>query len=148
MQKLLPPFLYAMILINMVLLCWLLDTTHFIVNPYNLAGIPLFLIGLLLAVGAKKCFVREGTNVMTFGEPDKLVTQGAFKFTRNPMYLGFAISLFGTAVLLGGGVIPVCGWLTFIIVTDRWYIRFEEHAMRRKFGQAYERYCCQVKRWI
>lgn len=148
MQKLLPPFLYAIILINMALLCWRLDATHYIVYPYNLAGIPLCLFGLLLAVGAKKRFMREGTNIMTFGEPDKLVTQGAFKFSRNPMYLGFAISLFGAAVSLGAGVMSVCGWLTFVIVTDRWYIRFEEQAMRRKFGAVYERYCCQVRRWI
>ncbi|MCF6438758.1 isoprenylcysteine carboxylmethyltransferase family protein [Pseudoalteromonas luteoviolacea] len=148
MQKLLPPFLYLITLISMALLCWSLDVNHLIVYPYNLVGLPFLIAGLLLAAGAKKLFVHLGTNVMTFSEPGKLVTHGAFKFSRNPMYLGFAVSLLGAALLFGAGIVSLVCWLGFIVITDRWYIRFEERAMRQKFGSEYAQYCCQVRRWI
>ncbi|MCZ8499386.1 methyltransferase [Vibrio lentus] len=37
---------------------------------------------------------------MTFDEPTLLVTEGVYKYTRNPMYLGFVVSLLGFAILL------------------------------------------------
>ncbi|MCE3289332.1 MAG: hypothetical protein K0R83_1344, partial [Caulobacter sp.] len=83
----------------------------------------------------------------TFDDPDVLVTGGPFRFTRNPMYLGFLLLLAGVALGLGAAspwIVPVVFWL----LADRWYIPFEERAMRRTFGEAYEAYARRVRRWV
>ncbi len=63
------------------------------------------------------------------------------------MYLGFALMLAGVWMLLGA-LSPVLGVLLFSVVTDRWYISYEEKAMRASFGQEYEAYQRRTRRWI
>ncbi|MGF1850255.1 methyltransferase family protein, partial [Vibrio lentus] len=74
--------------------------------------------------------------------------EGVYKYTRNPMYLGFVVSLLGFAILTGAANSSFLLTAIFVLVTDRWYIKFEEQMMRDKFGQDYEDYCRKVKRWI
>jgi len=38
--------------------------------------------------------------------------------------------------------------ISFLVITDRCYIRFEEQAMERVFGEAYLEYKTQVRRWL
>ena len=84
---------------------------------------------------------------MTFDEPNKLVTEGIYKITRNPMYLGFVLLLIGVAVILGSAsVFSIV--IIFSIITDLWYIRYEERALEKKFGSAYDTYKSKVRRWI
>jgi protein-S-isoprenylcysteine O-methyltransferase Ste14 len=63
------------------------------------------------------------------------------------MYLGFAVFLTGLAILLGT-LVPFLGPIAFIIAADRWYIPFEEDALKRKFGEQYEAYQRATRRWI
>ena len=91
--------------------------------------------------------MRVKTNLHTFNQPDRLVVTGLFKYSRNPMYLGFAISTFGVALYLGS-LSPFLMVVLFIVVADRWYIAFEEKVMINIFGDDYENYKKSVHRWI
>ncbi|WP_231100832.1 methyltransferase family protein [Pseudoalteromonas luteoviolacea] len=102
----------------------------------------------MLSVQAKRLFTRVGTNVMTFDEPNKLVVEGVFRYTRNPMYLGFVISLLGLFLLLGANELSLGVVVLFVLVSDRWYIRFEERMMFEKFREQYQAYCRNVRRWM
>ena len=73
-----------------------------------------------------------------------LVTDGLFRFSRNPMYLGMSAALMGLGVVLGT-LLPLLVTVAFVIIADRWYIRFEAAAMRRKFGHAYAQ---RTRRWF
>lgn len=148
MKKILPPFLFVLFVVTMAGICWKTESAHHILYPYNLFGLPIILCGLALAVVAKKLFQKLKTNVMTFDYPGVLVAEGPFRYSRNPMYLGFVISLAGFAVLLGGAVSSFVLTMLFLIVTDRWYVAFEEKMMIKKFGKDYEEYCQNVRRWI
>lgn len=97
-------------------------------------------------VGARQ-FERARTNIKTFDRPDKLVTWGVFRWTRNPMYLGFAGALFGLWLALGSAS-PALIMLAFWVTCDRWYIRFEERVMRQRFGADYLAYCERTRRWL
>jgi len=114
MKKILPPILFALCLLVMALLDYLLPVARIDLVPLSLVGVVLFCTGLGIAIAENRHFSRVGTNIMTFDNPDKLVTDGLFRFSRNPMY----------------------------------YIPFEENAMRKTFGQAYDDYCEQVRRWV
>ncbi|OOE38869.1 hypothetical protein BZG06_16035 [Salinivibrio kushneri] len=148
MKKLLPPILFVLFLICMALLCWGMGSLHTIPYPYNLIGVPFVLLGLWLAISGKRLFKKLNTNIMTFEEPTKLVTQGVFKYSRNPMYLGFAVAMLGAALLTGAAVTSLLLTLAFVLITDRWYIAYEEHLMYQKFGAEYQEYCRNVRRWI
>ena len=84
---------------------------------------------------------------MPFKEADKLVTQGPFRYSRNPMYLGLGLVLTGTWLLLGA-LSCVLGVLIFLVVADCWYIRSEERMLQRKFGPAFDAYRARTRRWI
>lgn len=109
----------------------------------------IFLIAVALAITGwhKRLFREIGTNVNTFDVPDKLVEAGFFKYLRNPMYLGFVAALAALALVLGA-LSPWLIVLGFFILADRWYIPFEERAMRERFGSQYEEYRVRTRRWI
>jgi len=148
MKKLLPPLLFVLFAILMGVLCWGFGFKHNIIYPLNLIGLPFLLTGLLIAQASKKLFIKLKTNVNTFDEPDKLVATGFYRYSRNPMYLGFAVAIIGIAVLYQGAISSFILAIIFLIVTDRWYIKFEERAMLNKFGKEYESYCQNTRRWI
>jgi protein-S-isoprenylcysteine O-methyltransferase Ste14 len=92
-------------------------------------------------------FSKLGTPIKPFDEPNKLVTDGFFKYSRNPMYLGFALVLLGVWLLLGA-LSPLLGVVLFVAITDRWYIPFEERALVEKFGPEFQAYRSKTRRWI
>jgi protein-S-isoprenylcysteine O-methyltransferase Ste14 len=110
-------------------------------------GIVPLVLGLVINISADRQFAQVGTNVKTFDDPDRLVTDGWFRYSRNPMYLGFVLILAGVWMLLGSAS-PLLGVLIFAVIADRWYIPYEEQKMAGKFGQAYEDYKRQVRQWI
>jgi protein-S-isoprenylcysteine O-methyltransferase Ste14 len=112
----------------------------------SLGAIPIA-AGLGMAMWGSWKFARVGTNIRTFNLPDYLVTDGLFQYTRNPMYLGLVLALFGTWLALGSAI-PGVLVVGFIVAADRWYIRFEERAMAETFGDAYALYRGRTRRWL
>ncbi|CAN7591434.1 methyltransferase family protein [Rhizobium sp. LjRoot254] len=147
MKKLLPPVLFLLAIIVLIAARYLWPQSNLIPPPWHWLGLLLIVAGLVVGIPAANRFHRIGTNIRTFNEPGQLVTEGAFRYTRNPMYLGFSLMLLGLAI-----VFPVLTSfivvIAFVVITDRWYIRFEEAAMERKFGDAYREYKSRVRRWL
>ncbi|MET0053051.1 MAG: isoprenylcysteine carboxylmethyltransferase family protein [Candidatus Thiodiazotropha sp.] len=147
MRKILPPVLFMIAIIMIMILHSLLPISHLIRPPETWPGVVLLLGGLSFSAWHNWLFRRLGTNIHTFNEPDLLVTEGLFRFSRNPMYLGFSLALTGLALTLGT-LTPFLVVMAFVLIADRWYIPFEERAMTDKFGQAYLDYASQVRRWL
>ncbi len=83
--------------------------------------------------------------------PDKpdtaMVEAGPYKFSRNPIYLGFVLALVGFALRLG----DLWGWLAVIaahLALDRLVVAKEEAYLVARFGAAYEAYRARVRRWV
>ncbi|HDY7777565.1 methyltransferase family protein [Vibrio vulnificus] len=148
MKKLLPPFLFLTFIIVMGFVRWGVGLPQLLDFPYNLSGIPIIGIGLILSILGKQLFNKLGTNIQTFDEPTVLVTSGIYKYTRNPMYLGLTIAMLGFSILMGGSLSSFLLAIAFFLITDRWYISYEEQMMYTKFGIEYEEYCRKVRRWI
>jgi protein-S-isoprenylcysteine O-methyltransferase Ste14 len=78
--------------------------------------------------------------------PERLVAEGPYAWTRNPMYLGHLIYMYGI-------MLTFRSWLGLAILVFHvfWFHRrvLEDEAhMRTLFGPAYEAYAARVKRWI
>lgn len=147
MQKLLPPALFALFVMLML-------GVHVLVSPA--LGVPAWLrvaggvfaaLGVALAVVARAGFARARTNIHTFRRPDVLVTEGPFRLSRNPMYLGFVLALLGLALGLGS-VSALALVVVFWLIVNSWYIPFEERVMRETFGDSYTRYARRTRRWL
>jgi protein-S-isoprenylcysteine O-methyltransferase Ste14 len=143
----LPPRLVAVLLVVTVVLRLTLARSA-TVSPWRAAlGAALAIAGLSLTLSAARHFARKKTNIVTFAEPTRLVEDGWFRISRNPMYLGFALLLAGTALAIGGAwtFLPTA---LFLLAAERVYIPFEERAMAEAFGEDYRRYAGRVRRWL
>ena len=147
MQRLLPPILLALTALAMIVLRVALPGGIIISTPWNWLGLPVLCVGLALAIVTIRLFRTVGTNIMTFNNPNILVTSGPFSFSRNPIYLGMGVVVFGLALLLGSAW-PFLPAAAFCLVLDRWYVQFEEEKMLQTFGEDYETYKRTVRRWI
>ncbi len=142
-----PPLLFLICCLAMLALHQWLPILVLFSIPDNLLGLLPLGIGFAISLRGAWQFVAEKTNLHAFKEPDLLVVSGIFRFTRNPMYLGLTLALGSIAILLGG----LSAWLPailFFAVADRCYIPQEERAMSDKFGDAYQDYQSQTRRWI
>lgn len=113
------------------------------------AALLLLSIGALIALLALINFHQNATTVHP-KQPEQattLVTRGVFAFSRNPMYLGLVIMLIAEAVWMETywGIAFAIGFGVYI---TRFQIIPEERHLREKFGEAFERYCAQTRRWI
>ncbi len=105
------------------------------------------LIGLLLLAHAAGMFKAAETDLVPFQNVTSLVTTGVYRVTRNPMYLGMALVLLGTACTVGaatGLLVPPI----FMAIIEFRFIRPEEAMLRELFGGEFEDYCKLVRRWI
>ena len=105
------------------------------------------LVGLALLVVAGGLFKRAGTDLVPFKNVSALVTDGVYRFTRNPMYLGMALVLLGTALTVGASTALIVPPVFMVIIQVRFIVP-EEEMLRGIFGDEYEAYCGQVRRWL
>lgn len=117
------------------------------------AQIPLALgllaVSCLLLSSALAGFLKARTSVNPRhpGNASRIVTSGAYRLSRNPMYLGFVLLLAAWAVVLAHPLsaimVPLFGACLY-----HWQILPEERILERKFGEAFLEYKSRVRRWI
>ena len=113
----------------------------------RIAGIGLTAAGALLAFAGLGIFHVARTTTVPFERPSKLVTWGPYRFTRNPMYVGLALTYIGVAGIQAQ-IWPVVLLPLLGLYIDRVVVPVEEARLREVFREAYERYCARVRRWI
>lgn len=106
----------------------------------GLAGLALVGIGL----GA---FLAHRTHVVPVRPASALIVTGPYRFTRNPMYLGFAAAYLAAAVVLGSGWYLLL-FVPVLAIMQRYVIRREEAYLERRFGEQYRAYRRRVRRWL
>ena len=110
-------------------------------------GMLVLFLGVALIGWALLVLVRAGNDP----RPDKpdaaFVMAGPFRFSRNPIYLGFLVVVLGFALRWG----DLWGWLALIgchLALDRLVVVKEEAYLHTRFGAAYEAYRTRVRRWV
>jgi protein-S-isoprenylcysteine O-methyltransferase Ste14 len=141
-----PPLIFLIALIVVIALGVMPGAT-FIAPPWHLSGIVFIAAGVSLAVWGRLQFRTAATPIHPAEQPTALVTSGPFRFTRNPMYLGMTLTLFGVAALFGK-LIPLLIPFLFAWVISARFIRHEEERLVELFGDAYADYTRRVRRWI
>jgi protein-S-isoprenylcysteine O-methyltransferase Ste14 len=115
--------------------------------PWTLAGIALLAIGIAVSAIASGLFAKANTPVVPFERSTALVTAGLFRWTRNPMYLGMVVALFGVGIFCGT-VGPFIAIPVFIYIVRIRFILGEERFLEGIFGDRYLAYKKMVRRWF
>lgn len=142
----LPPFWFLLAVLTQFTLAWWSPTS--VVTPLlNLVGWLLLLGGIALVLAAAERFRKWRTPIKPYQEPTHCITDGVFRYSRNPLYLGEVVMLLGLAALLGSWEalwpIPV-----FIAVIQWRFIRPEEQLLQKRFDTSYTSYRGRVRRWL
>lgn len=111
------------------------------------ASIALIALAIEIAAGLSFRRARTTVNPLRPQTAARLVTGGANRFSRNPMYLALALLLLAWAVWLGH-VAALALWPLFPLFVTRFQILPEERALAARFGAEYAAYCRQVRRWL
>ncbi|WP_185218960.1 methyltransferase family protein [Paraburkholderia dinghuensis] len=120
-----------------------------VARPWNQSGSVVAAIGVAIGVAAvvRMHQAHTTTSPMDPGKASSLVTDGVFRISRNPIYLGMALLLTGWAIWLGSAspwIIPPL----FVILITAVQIIPEEQALDQRFGEPYRAYQKRVARWI
>ena len=125
-SRLYPPHYLVLSIASIIGIDWLVPVP-FVAAAFALIGGLLFLvIGLILAASAARLFSKAKTGIVPFSESTKLVVSGAYRFTRNPMYLG----------------------MFFCLIIRQRFVLKEEVQMQETFGDDYAQFKARIRRWI
>ncbi|SPH18579.1 hypothetical protein DEA8626_02119 [Defluviimonas aquaemixtae] len=110
-------------------------------------GLVLIFLGLALMIVAAAQMVSARTSVIPRRDPEALVMNGAFRLSRNPIYLGDAMLLTGL-YLSWDALIALPLVAVFMRVITRRFIQGEEARLSHLYGEDYDSYAAQVRRWL
>ena len=122
----------------------------FVALPHlPIVAIVMALIGIGAGIAGIWSFrkVRTTVNPLNPSEATHFVSEGIYKLSRNPMYVGLACCLVSWAIWLSY-LLPWLGVLLFVAYMTRFQIIPEERVLRQKFGDEYQNYCLKVRRWL
>lgn len=135
---------------------WLVDTrvrrlpvvdAESVARRLDVIGWTLIALGLLLAGWGALTFLRHKTAILPHHPASAIVEAGPYRFTRNPMYLGFTIAYLGGALAINTWwamlLLPIV-----ILLLDRLVIQREERYLTTAFGEEYLAYQRRVGRWF
>jgi protein-S-isoprenylcysteine O-methyltransferase Ste14 len=113
----------------------------------NLLGWLGIVLGAAIALSANGLFRRSNTEVRPWKSASALVTDGVYRWTRNPMYLGMALLYAGIALVVDN-LIALLLLIPLVFVIQREVIAREEAYLETRFGERYRAYRDSVRRWI
>jgi protein-S-isoprenylcysteine O-methyltransferase Ste14 len=142
-----PPALFGGTLVVGLLLHWLRPVAVLPPLAARLLGVVLLALSYALARSAEAAFKRAGTNVRPDQPTLTIVTDGPFRFTRNPLYLA-TTGIYAAVALLFNALWPLLLLVPMLAFLDWGVIRREERYLEAKFGDSYREYRKRVRRWV
>ena len=122
----------------------------------RVAGAIVLAVGLLLWLWSPILLLRRGRGIpiedkdgpVFDGGTKNLVCTGPYRHTRNPMYTGYLSTIAGVGILIDSPILVLVVVPAWFLWTYTFVVRYEERALRARFGTEYERYCRNVRRFL
>ncbi len=110
----------------------------------------LIVLGFLIGIAGVVQFAQSKTSINphSLEKTNVLVSEGIYRFSRNPMYLALLILVIVFGMKIGNLPGIVFGAAFFIVYMNTFQIKPEEEMLAEKFGQDYVEYREKVRRWI
>ncbi len=113
----------------------------------DIIGVVLIVLGAALMPPVLGRFRRAGTPFNPHKPASALITDGPYRFSRNPAYVALTLWYLGIGLLLNNAWVLLLA-IPLVLVMDRWAIRKEEQHLEAQFGDDYRRYKSTVRRWL
>ncbi|MGH2575569.1 MAG: methyltransferase family protein [Ignavibacteria bacterium] len=149
------PFNAVFLIPYLLLILW---NQKFDIGSLRFAGLILIIAGLIFFLMAVLKFLVEGRGTpaifftkrfrfLVGEEPDKMLSSGAYRYSRNPMYVSGVMIVLGEGIFFSSPVLLIYSallfaWFHFIIV------HLEEPHLKKKYGNKYQEYLLKVPRWL
>ena len=145
--KIPPPILALVMIVLIYLSSFFIESAKF--NYQGSLSVLVLILGLACAIPSFKLFARYKTTITPLKPSNStaLVTEGMYRYSRNPMYLGLLLITIASTIWFGtwfGIIINII----FIFLINFLQIIPEEEALLEIFGEEYEEYKKNVRRWI
>jgi len=143
----LPPLIYGASLLLGIVIHLMFPISFLPGSVGGWLGGLLILLSILIVGSAFRALGRAKTPFDVHQPTVAIVTDGAFRYSRNPMYLSLTLLYLGLTSLINSLwmlllVVPL------IVVMQRGVVEREEQYLEGKFGEEYLRYKMRVRRWI
>ena len=148
MKTKIPPPILALVMIGLIYLSSLLIVpTKF--NYQSSLSVLVLIMGLACVLPSFRLFARYKTTINPLKPSDAtaLVTEGMYRYSRNPMYLGLLLITIASTIWFGTWLGIIIN-IVFIFLINFLQIIPEEEALLEIFGEEYEEYKKNVRRWI
>ncbi len=147
MKKLyIPPILIAYCILILTTIYFLVPKFNLIKFPYNLIGILIAFSGFIL-MGKSRDLFKKYQTTLKIEKSNHIINEGVFSKSRNPMYLGMTILIFGFSIF-STNIIALFLPFIFMTIVRLIFIKKEEKLMFETFGEDYLEYKKKVRRWI
>jgi len=147
----LPPFIFlGFFLVGLALHYYfrlLLVTEPRFDSILDIIGTALIIVSLILPVLAFKVLEKYKTTHKVYKPTTAIVSDGIYKYSRNPIYLSGFILFIGIS-FISNSLITLLLIIPLFFVIREGVVKREERYLERKFGQEYLNYINQVRRWI
>jgi protein-S-isoprenylcysteine O-methyltransferase Ste14 len=115
---------------------------------YQIAGLSLCFISISFFVRSSHLFSKIGKGTPAPIEPPKLlVAEGLYRFTRNPIYIGYILAIVGEFLIFGYFLLLFYA-LGAIFFVHFYVVYVEEPRLKKRFGTQYVIYMKTVPRWL
>ena len=142
-----PPRIAMSLTVMAALAHWLLPGMETNLFNNRVPGLITGVTGFSIMMRGWWLFRINQTAICPTAPATFLVTGGIYRFTRNPMYLGICLMLFGLAMYTGGLPFYLTAVLFFLII-NTYFCPYEENKLTDAFGDQYQNYQRSVRRWI
>ena len=141
-------FYFLFILVGFSVDLFFFDIKLFSANTSLYIGVGLLLVSTFLIFWAQHTGLRYRKHSHKYDELEHHhLKKGAFRFTRNPNYLGMGLLVLGLGVLMNSLAVIVLAVLSFFVV-NAWFIPREEALLRERHGSHFEKYKDTTGRWF
>jgi len=142
-----PPRIAMALVVVATTVQWLMPFHSTAIYSSAILAVVLGLSGFGVMMWAWWQFQQQQVAICPTEKTARLITDGIYRVTRNPMYLGMTMMLAGLAVWFG--TLPLyCAAAIFFVIVDQAFCPYEEAKLTSAFGEDYKQYRSGVRRWI
>ncbi len=142
-----PPLVFVLFMASFYLIHFQFPLHYTEHSAARYLGVGIIIGSLFLLLSLVRSFSKAKTKVEPWKPTKHLITTGIYRYSRNPIYLGFCLVTLGISLVLDSVwlllAIPMSLWVVFHIAVKK-----EETYLLAKFGHEYQEYKNNVRRWL
>ncbi len=115
--------------------------------PYKLVAGVCIIAGFAGMILAWMQFKKSDAAICPTAKTLRIIKNGLYRYSRNPMYRGMFLILLGTSFIMGTLPSMVAPAVFFLII-DKFFIPYEEEKLLLSFGDSYNEYMMATRRWL